>query len=77
LPNAQHADRVRLVAQELALSGWPAAVTKTLQEAADALEEEGWRRCPPGLPSQAGFHGRFILAIQPEWHMRVGEVGGG
>jgi hypothetical protein len=36
-----HADRVRLVAQEFALSGWPRTITEALEEAADALEGLG------------------------------------
>lgn len=34
-----HADRVRLVAQELQLAGGPRTMSEALQEAADALEE--------------------------------------
>lgn len=34
-----HADRVRLIADELASLGWPIELTEALQEAADELEE--------------------------------------
>jgi hypothetical protein len=55
LAELYHADRVRLVAQELALADWPSSITEALQYVASGRCSLGsWRPQHPEIDGRVG-----------------------